>query len=282
LSLAALAGCSLLRFGYGHLDRFAAWTADEYFDLDPEQKDEFSARFERLHAWHRSEQLPDYAAFLSQARARVLRGLEPEDVAWFVQGLHARYRALVQRGADDAAALLLTVKPAQLEALQRRWERDNRRFVREHRLDAGPEEQRRAQAKRILSRIREWTGALDPEQEARIAAMAEALPLVQRLRHEDRLRRQREFLALMEQRADPERFRARLRHWLLHWEEGRAPEYARAFDEWWRGQSALYVEAARLLTRAQRETLARRLQNHAEDFARLAQRAPQAQAAASR
>ncbi|HXF65476.1 MAG TPA: DUF6279 family lipoprotein, partial [Burkholderiales bacterium] len=115
LALAVLAGCSLVRLGYGQLDLLAAWTADEYFELDADQKDEFRARFARLHEWHRAEQLPDYAAFLAEARARVLRGLEERDIAWFVDGLRARYRALVERGADDAAALLLTVRPEQLE-----------------------------------------------------------------------------------------------------------------------------------------------------------------------
>lgn len=280
LALAALAGCSLARLGYGQLDLLAAWTADEYFELDADQKVEFRARFARLHAWHRAEQLPDYAAFLGEARARLLRGLEERDVAWFVDGLRARYRVLVEQGAEDAAVLLLTVRPEQLEALKRRWERDNRRFIREHRLEAGPEAQRRAQTEKLLARIREWVGSLDPEQENRLAAMAEALPLIAPLRHEDRLRRQREFLDLMAQRDDPARFRAKLRRWLLDWEQGRTPEYARTSEAWWRGLSAIYVAAERSLKPAQRARAARRLQDYAEDFARLARQAATAQAAA--
>ena len=62
LCFAAIGGCSLLRLGYGQLDTIAAWMADDYFDLDPQQKDEFHKRFARLHAWHRYEQLSDYAA----------------------------------------------------------------------------------------------------------------------------------------------------------------------------------------------------------------------------
>ncbi|HXF66302.1 MAG TPA: DUF6279 family lipoprotein, partial [Burkholderiales bacterium] len=164
---------------------------------------------------------------------------------------------------------------------KRRWERDNRRFIREHRLEAGPEAQRRVQTEKLLSRIRDWVGALDPEQEGRLAAMADALPLIARLRHEDRLRRQREFLDLMAQRDDPARFRGRLRRWLLDWEQGRAPEYARASEAWWRGHSALYVAADRMLRPAQRATAARRLQDYAEDFARLARQGAQTQAAAA-
>lgn len=86
--LAMLAGCTMIGVGYGHLDTYAAWKADEYFDLDAPQKDEFARRFNRLHEWHRYEQLPDYAAFIAEARKRLDRPLQREDVEWLV----GRYR----------------------------------------------------------------------------------------------------------------------------------------------------------------------------------------------
>ncbi|MBI4204808.1 MAG: hypothetical protein HY527_07260 [Betaproteobacteria bacterium] len=114
-----LAGCSMLRLGYSQLDTIAAWRANEYFDLDAQQKDAFLQRFNRLHEWHRYEQLPDYAVFLAQTRTRLNKPLTREDVVWFVDGVKARYGTIVARGSDDAAALLLTVTPAQLDALRR-------------------------------------------------------------------------------------------------------------------------------------------------------------------
>ena len=59
ISVAFFSGCTMMRLGYGHLDTFAASMADEYFELDPNQKQEFTTRFERLHQWHRRVQLPD-------------------------------------------------------------------------------------------------------------------------------------------------------------------------------------------------------------------------------
>jgi hypothetical protein len=277
--LAAVGGCSLLRIGYTRLDTLAAWTADDYFELEPEQRHEFSKRFDRLHEWHRYEQLPDYVAFLDAAKARVERGFTREDFLWVLEGVRERYRTIVRRGTDDAAALLMTVTPAQLDALQRRWERVNRRFVREYRLDEGIEERRAARAGRVLSRIRDWTGSLTPEQENRITAMTNELPTVHGLRHDDRLRRQREFLKLMASRDDPREFAVRLRHWLLNWEAGRDPRYDRAFTEWTEKQADLYAAVARMLTPAQRSAVLRRLQGYIDDFNQLAQR-PAAQAAA--
>lgn len=272
LSLSLLPGCSMLRVGYGHLDTIALWTADDYFDLDPEQKREFQKRFDRLHEWHRYEQLPDYAAFLTSARTRVQRGLARDDVAWFTEGLRNRYRAIVRHSAGDAAALLATVTPAQIDALRRQFEKDNRRFVREYRLDQDAEAQRRAAAKRSLDRISDWTGSLSEEQERRIAALALELPMNHRLRLEDRERRQREFLQLLTLRGDATRFPALLRHWLLDWEEGRTPEYASLWARWMEKQADFYVAVYRMLTPQQREHLTRRLQDYADDFMRLAQR----------
>jgi hypothetical protein len=278
LVLATLPGCSFVRMGYSQLDTIAEWTADEYFDLDAQQKQEFRSRFGRFHEWHRYEQLPDYAAFLAEARARLQKGLKREDALWVTDGVRARYRTLVAYAADDAAAMLMSVTPEQLDALRNRWEKDNRRFVREYRLEASVEEQRRATGRRALSRIRDWVGHLDDDQEREILERASALPLIHGPRHHDRLRRQREFLHLMSQRDDAGRFAARLRNYLSNWEEGRDPGYNRLFDEWQQQQAEFYVAVYGILLPHQREAVADRLQVYIDDFTYLARR-PSAQAA---
>jgi len=272
LALAVLPGCSMLNLGYGHLDTFAAWTANDYFDMEPEQRQEFTRRFDRLHDWHRYEQLPDYVVFLTATRTRLQDGIKREDVLWVIEGLKKRYRAVVSRGADDTAAMLTTVTPAQIELLKRQWDRDNHRFVRDYRVNESVQEQREERLKRALKRITDWTGSLDSEQEAKIAAIVNEWPPIHRLRHEDRLRRQREFLQLLSQRGDARKFTERLRHWLSNWEEGRDPEYARIFNDWEQKQADLYITVSRMLTPQQRTAVLRRVQSYIDDFTRLAQR----------
>lgn len=272
LALCVLAvGCSMLRFAYTQLDTYAAWKADEYFDLDPQQHAEFMARFERLHRWHRFDELPRYAALLAETRARFLRGLGDADVLWFVQAAEERYRAIVAHGAGDAALLLATMTPAQIDTLRRQWGSDNARFVREHALNGTPADRRRATLHRSLERIRHWTGDLSDAQEQRIAALLDALPDIDRLRYADRLRRQREFLALMAMRQDAA-FPGRLRHWLLHWEEGRDPAYERALSVFTADGARTIAEIGRMLTAAQREHVAARIGSYVETFRSLARR----------
>jgi len=265
LCLALAAGCTLIRLGYGQIDTIASWNANDYFDLNVDQRQDFSRRFDRLHEWHRYEQLPDYAAFLGATQARLKKGLTREDVLWVMDGVKARYRTLVRQGADDAAALLMTVTPEQIK--------DNQRFVREYRLKEGPRERHEASMKRLYSRIDDWTGSLSPEQERRIDALVGDAPFIHQLRYEDRLRRQREFLKLMASRgSDQQAFAERLRHFLSNWEEGRDPEYDRLYKDWEQRQADLYVAVVKMLTPHQRAIALNRLQGYINDFTRLSQR----------
>lgn len=267
-----LGGCSMLRVGYGQLDTVAGWMAQDYFDLDPAQRELFTSRFQRLQQWHRREQLPDYARFFGELRDRVQKGARAEDVQWAVDGIKARFAVLAARAAPDAAELLAELTPAQIEVLRKKLEAGNRKFVREHRLDQSSAARKLAQQRRLLSQIRDWAGPLSAEQEARIIALIQPLPLSESLRHEDRLRRQREFLALLEQRGNRTAFAPRLREWMVNWESGRSPELARAFDSAWRSRAEFYAAVDRMLTPEQRTHLSGRLQDYIEDFRELAAR----------
>ncbi len=275
LLLPLLAGCSMVQLGYGQLDTLAGWRAQDYFDLDPAQRDSFNQRFVRLQAWHRSEQLPDYARFLTETRNRAERGLQAEDILWLIDGIKARYAAIAARAAPDAAELLAGLTPAQIDHLRKELDKGNRKFLRDNRSNESAENRRQAQNRRTLNQLRDWVGTLSAEQEQRITELMRELPLIDRLRHEDRLRRQKEFLALLETRnGDRAAFSTRLRDWLVNWEQGRPPALARAFEDSWKKRAAFYAAVDGMLTPAQRSHLLRRLQNYSEDFIALAGEGP--------
>jgi uncharacterized protein DUF6279 len=260
----ALFGCSMLRVGYRQADSILAWKANQYFDFDGSQKHEFRARLDRLLLWHHREQLPEYAAFLSAARTKAQKPLTRADIVWFVEGIKTRYRTIVNRGVGDAAEMLATLTPENVHALEKQFAKDNREFVREYRLDGTREEQRRESVNRTLKQVKDWTGSLTREQEDRIAAMGRAIPLVSPLRHQDRVRRQKEFLELLALRGKGD-FAPRLRQWLLNWEEGRSPEYERLLDEAYEKRMAMLMAIDRMLTPHQRATVLNRLQDYIDD-----------------
>lgn len=265
-----IAGCSALRLSYSQADTLIAWRANEYFDLNPLQRDDLNARLERLHAWHRYEQLPDYAVFTNTAIAKAQQGLKHDDVVWFIEGLKGRYRVIVNRASTDAAEMLATLAPEQIDALQTKWRKVNRKFAREHELDGSVEKRKRARLKKTLDQIQDWTGGLTYEQEQKIAALLDAIPLIEHLRHADRIRRQQEFLQLLSLRANPREFRPKLQAWLGDWENGRAPAYQQLSVELYAKRIEFYLAVDKLLTPGQRQIALHRLQEYADDFRALA------------
>jgi hypothetical protein len=271
--LALIASCSFSRFGYNQADTLAAWMANDYFDLGPQQKDEFDKRFERFYTWHRQQQLPEYAGFMRTASTRFEDGLTREDVFWFVDGMKSRVRLAARQATPDAAALLATLTPAQIEHLQRKWEKSNQKWVKEHKLDGTREERVQATARRTIKQIENWLAQLTPEQEQRVVAMVRSMPEMGHAHYSDRLRRQNEFLDLLNHRAeDRDRFTARVREWVANWERGRSPEYQRQLEAWWQHKANIFTAVDRMLTPQQRTAGVERLNRYAADFTQLARR----------
>lgn len=270
LLIALLAGCSGLKIGYRNADTLLAWRAHDYFDLDPTQRHDFNLRMQRLLAWHRYEQLPEYSVFLATLANRIRPELKPEDIFWLVDGFRERYKIVVNYGIKDAAEMLATLAPEQLVALQKQWDKDNRKFIREHDLGEPSEERKRTRLKLTLTQIKDWTGSLTYEQEQKIAALLDPIPHISHLRHLDRQRRQREFLDLLKLRADKEEFQRVLHAWLLDWERGRNPEYEKISATVYEQRIRFYVAVDKLLTPGQRQIVLRRLEEYAEDCKALA------------
>jgi len=270
LLLALLPACSAVRIGYNQADALLAWMADDYFDLDAAQKQDFDSRIKRLLQWHRHEQLPDYARFLDEVKRRGRQQFTADDVTWMVNGVKARYRVIAQRGAGDAAELLATMTPDNLQALEKHFEKVNQKFIREYKATGTQEERKRSRLQRTLKLVREWAGSLTREQEQRITALNDAIPSADDLRHKDRLRRQKEFLTLLNLRHDKTRFAPQLRAWLSNWEDGRSPDYEKVQAKIFDLRVALYLEVEQMLTPKQREHVLQRLQSYIDDIRALA------------
>lgn len=271
IALLLCSGCSMVRVGYSQLDTISGWMAHEYFDLEPLQRDDFSRRFERLHAWHRREQLPEYTQFLSEAKTRAQRGMSATDMLWLIDGVKSRYAVIAHRAAQDAAELLAGLSNAQIDHLRREFGLMNEKFLKENRIQESVNVRRQRQQRTALAQVRDWVGPLSDSQESRVIVLLQQVPLTDALRHEDRQRRQREFLALLETRnTDRNSFPQRVRDWLVNWERNRPPELARSFDEAWKKRADFYAAVDKMLTAEQRTHLTHRLQDYIEDFRYLA------------
>ena len=282
--LALVTACSsFTRFGYNQADTLAAWVADDYFELEPQQKEEFQKHFSRVYVWHRHDQLPEYATFLQTAKGRLQKGIGREDVLWFMEGIRARTRTAARQAAPDAATFLATLTPAQIENLKRHWGKDNKKYLKERKLDGTVAERYEGDARRMTKHIKDWLTPLNSDQEQVVATHIRELPEMHQLHYADRLRRQKEFLELLSHRTEERaRFTQRVTDFVVNWERGRTPEYQRRLDAWWQKRADMFVALDRTLTPTQRTAAVDRLQGYANDFVQLAQRGDSRRATAER
>lgn len=260
-----LAGCgSAMRVAYNNGDVALRFMAHEYFDLHGEQSDQLKAQLVRFHAWHRREELPQYAAIFASAAERLNRGVKREDVVWAIAAVRERYRVTVEQGAEEFAPVAATFRPDNLEALERKLADNNEKFAKEF-LTGDAAKQQRARAKRLAGWFEDWLGSLTPEQEALILRFAEAQPQLNQVRLDDRRRRQQEFVVLLrEYRKSPD-LAARMREYLVHWERDRGAEHRRMAREWEDRLATLIVDVDRTLTPKQRTHAVRRFEFFAEE-----------------
>lgn len=191
-----LSACSMVRLGYGNADSLARWWIDQYLDLTPEQDVLVRERLTRIHGWHRRTQLPDYARLLQEAKGMVAGRMSPADAQQLTEAVIARVRALAEHALPDAADLLTTLTPAQIDRMAKRFADKNADWAREARLDEGDAGQRKARLKRVMERAEYWFGDFSDEQEASIRRLVDSPPKRTQFWYDERLRRQREWLEL--------------------------------------------------------------------------------------
>jgi hypothetical protein len=180
-------------------------------------------------------------------------------------------RTAGRQAAPETAAFLATLTPAQIENLQKKWEKDNKKYVKENKVNGTPDERAEVESKKIVKTFKEWLTALNDEQEARVATMVRELPAIDQFRYAERLRRQKEFIALLQHRTDDRAsFTARVSEWLTGWDKGRTPEEQKRLDAWWQKRADIFVALDKTLTRDQRTASLERMQGYIEDFTQLA------------
>ena len=266
---APLASCSATRFAYDNADTALRFMSSSYLDLDAAQAEELQLRIVRFHQWHRANELPAYAALMRSASERAVRGITEGDVAWGLAAVRARYRGFAAKAAEDAAPVLATLSAEQIAALERRLDENNEKFSKKY-LSADADVRRRAQAKRMLERFRDFAGDLSPEQEARIERFALVHESHVALRFEDRRQWQREMLAALRTKQPAADLGRALAGMFERPERRRTEAFIRQDRAWDEDLGRLITELDRSLSPRQRAHVVRRLSDYADDFAALA------------
>lgn len=191
-----LAGCSAIRFGYNQAPDLLFWWLDGYADFDDAQSLRVRESLAQWFAWHRRTQLPDYANLLARAQADVLADTTPDRACRWWAELRQRGDLAAEQALPYAAELIPTLKPAQIQHVERRYARINEEF-RDDYLDQDPVRREERALKRTVERAEFLYGMLDEPQRALVARLVAASPFDAEAWYAERVQRQQEALQLL-------------------------------------------------------------------------------------
>jgi len=222
-----LAGCSALRVGYAQAPQLVLWWLDGYVDLDDNQTPRARDAVRAWFRWHRTTQLPDYAALLARMQAALADTITPAQVCRLMDDVSSRVATAVDQAIPPAVELARTLAPDQLAHLQRRYAKNNADYRHEF-LQEAADERLRSQVKRVVDRAESVYGRLDEGQRERIAQWVSESPFDPQAWFVERQRRQEEILStlrrLSTQDVPPDEAQAALRQVYEHlWRSPREP-----------------------------------------------------------
>ena len=209
-----LAGCSALRLGYGQAPTLAYWWLDRYVDFDAAQSERVRDGLQGWFRWHRANQVASLADLLARAQREALAPATPAQFCAWADELTTRLNQALEPALPMMAEVAVSLQPAQLQHLERRYERNNASFA-EEQLQPLPAARLKASVARSVDRAESFYGRLDEPQRAVIARGVAASPFDAAAALAERRARQQDILANLRrwhsETTPPEQVRAGIR-----------------------------------------------------------------------
>jgi len=271
LAAMGLAACSAIKLGYNNFDEVAYWWLDSYVDFTDEQARRARAELDRLHAWHRSEELPRLVEML-QRMERIAPGtIAPHQACAFVAEVQDRLNLVAAQAEPAVLALAADLTPEQLRHLEGKYRSNNEKFRREW-VDQALSAQREKRYERMLERMESFYGRLDSEQRRVLREGIERSTWDAQRVLAERLRRQQDLLQtagrLIETRGAS---REPLRGYVERVQRSPDAAYRDWQDELLQENCRTFAAVHESTTAAQREQAVRRLRGYQKDLQDLAQ-----------
>lgn len=197
---ASISACSIVRSGYELAPWYSSRQLGAYWQLDPTQSAFARERIDELWRWHRRSELPEIARWLRSVNAPIDGGVDIDEVSgWRRTGL-LYWERTVRRLGPGLARLITTLRPEPIEAMNKSMASDNEDYRREFLPDDRAERQAR-RIKRIEDKLEYFLGDLTEAQREIVRRRAAAMPRNEEIWFAERLARQRDLLALVENRS---------------------------------------------------------------------------------
>ncbi|WPB56327.1 DUF6279 family lipoprotein [Xylophilus sp. GOD-11R] len=126
-----ITACGAVKLGYQTLPEVSYWWLDNYLDFTDEQKGQVKEELASLQRWHRRNELPQFAELLDQMSLMAVKDVTPEQMCGVLDAVRTRLHAVGTQAEPSAATLALALKPEQLQALRKRYDKNNADYRKE-------------------------------------------------------------------------------------------------------------------------------------------------------
>ena len=163
-------GCT--RLLYDRLDSLAGWYLGSLVTLDDTQRADLRTWLESTLQWHRKSELARYAQFLRELAQTAARPVGRAAFEQAQQRIEGFGQDLVTQAAPEAARLLLTLTPAQVDELLTSLEEKSQERSDEQREAIADGTWHRKRAKDLQRQLKRWTGSVTAAQKTLLEQVA--------------------------------------------------------------------------------------------------------------
>jgi hypothetical protein len=163
LSLAfGVSACA--RLLYDRLDTLAGWYLEDLVTLDDAQRADLRAWLESTLQWHRKSELTRYAQFLRDLAQAAGQPLGRNGFERAEERIEAFGQDLVAQASPEAARLLLSLSPQQVDELVASLEEKSRKRSEDNREAIADGTWHRKRTTEMQRQVKKWTGSVTAEQ----------------------------------------------------------------------------------------------------------------------
>ncbi len=193
----AIGACGALKLGYQTLPEVSYWWLDNYLDFTDAQKPQVKEDLAALQRWHRKTELPQIADLLDQMSLLAVKDVTADQMCALADSVRTRLHAVGTQAEPPAATLALALQPEQIQALRKRYDKNNADYRKEW-IDLPPAKRDEKRYKKIVDYGENLYGKLDAPQKATIRKYVSNGGFDPVYDNDFRLRQQRDVLQTLE------------------------------------------------------------------------------------
>jgi hypothetical protein len=253
------------------------WWLDGFLDFNAEQKPQVRADVQSMFAWHRSQQLGLYITWLERAQTLAARNIQADEVCALYDEALDSLDNVAKELEPRAVRLLLTIDAAQVEQLQKQYNKKNRDWRKEW-LTGTPDELLDTRTDKGVEQAEKFYGRLDSNQKQLLRQLAKNSGFDPRMSYLLRLRRQADSVdTLRKLSTQPKNADAFAQEWRLLIERTRVtpdPMLHQYRQDLSKANCASVASLHNATTPAQRERAVKQMQSYGRDLRALMERKP--------